>query len=257
MKKILGVFLLVGLLLAGSQVFADIKYFGDTSIYWPGWASTTDPSSDNVTDVIGHPNITGGTATILDGYLTNLSFAVNEIASDVKAGDLFIDRDGNGTWDYIVNLLNGNGSNNGFNLGDNTLYSLTSGIPLGSRTNNPGYTLSYYSGGYDSYREKHPVAYDDFSNLNPIRSNILAGFSSTSGWSSNNTQTFNFGAQDILLGSQFTIGWTQQCANDVLYQTMEGNPVPEPASMLLMGSGLIGLAGWGRKKFFKKEAVVA
>ena len=41
-------------------------------------------------------------------------------------------------------------------------------------------------------------------------------------------------------------------AFDILGVEQASTAVPEPATMLLLGSGLIGLAGYGRKKFFKK-----
>lgn len=91
-------------------------------------------------------------------------------------------------------------------------------------------------------------------NGNPIAAS--GTFSQTSGLSNVDTgflgdAHFEVTGFDLgfLSGSEFLAKFTMECGNDNL---IGKHPVPEPATMLLLGVGLIGLAGFGRRKLKTK-----
>jgi len=140
-----------------------------------------------------------------------------------KPGDIAIDADNNGTYEFGIDIDTGNLIN--VTAWDDVYYSAGS-------TANPWRIKT----GSDVGTASFVYSADSVNTHYVLETAILLS---------------DLGLDDNSI-HPVTIHWTMECGNDYLNLNADVNPVPEPATLFLLGTGLIGLSTFARKRFGKK-----
>mgnify|MGYP005843330999 CR=1 FL=1 len=207
--------------------------YSDYWIAFPGWEDAAYPD-----DEIGSPQISSISVT-LDEDSRLLDSVVVNMTSRLDPDNLFINTTWDldwatyDEWDYMASDDTDENTSSLFTV-DATASDETDFYNLVTATDQ---------------RLGHPNAIND-AYLTESYTGISGDFISENTDGTQLTYDFSYlyddpnSLQKIILGDTYMIAYAPYCANDVIGT----DPIPEPATMLLFGAGLAGLAGVARRR---------
>ncbi len=269
---------ITSLLIGVHSIEGSVFPIHDNTIFWSGYGNGT---ADDTTDSIGIPDffLNAGKVVIEpvapdNRLLRSVEFTYggpeNSPWDLLKYGDLFLDVGANQTWDYVVRThaygpgdFSDSGGDDMSDVRKLKIYKPT-GLPIALGADS-AYQMSNDASVRDGsvtfgddrkswdYRQDHPWALDAgylLGNMTLVSDQVgFSGWQDSDDWDSglgHGVSTFDFAGLDLDVGERLAIGFTVNCSNDVVYETVGA---PEPSTLVIWSLlGICGIAGVRRRQ---------